>query len=216
MIVKKTKRLLFITLLCFVGTLVALKNAGNLLCVCDDPVQSTAAKKYDGIVLLMGDARGNRAQTVSKLLARDVAPVVYILKCEDSLYSRAGIVPNEAVVANLYLERELFVPANKIKFLGDTHTTSTTDEAKTLLNYFQSDMATSMPKSLLIVTSWFHTSRARYTFRKVFEPAAVNIDAVAVFPERASIWWHEEEDFLGAFNEYLKWTYYLFFKRPNA
>ena len=61
-------------------------------------------------------------------------------------------------------------------------------------------------KKVILVTSWYHSSRAEWIFKKVNSFGLEIISAPNEIPKN---WWRHEESFLRVFNEYLKWIYYL-------
>lgn len=87
---------------------------------------------------------------------------------------------------------------------------STYEEATTALAAAQTEKW----KSVAVVTSPFHTRRARATFRNVFHDPAVEvriyhlpIDRSSQNPER---WWSRESDMMAVFTESLKLVFYAY------
>lgn len=66
-------------------------------------------------------------------------------------------------------------------------------------------------RSVIVVTSNFHSRRARWVFRKVLAGRGVAISFVeadhAVFTSRD--WWRHEEGLITVSNEYIKFAYYV-------
>ena len=64
--------------------------------------------------------------------------------------------------------------------------------------------------SMILVTSGFHSRRAKWIFHKVLRQNRVRIIAVeAEIPHFSTQnWWHSEHGVLALFNEYLKFAYY--------
>jgi uncharacterized SAM-binding protein YcdF (DUF218 family) len=86
--------------------------------------------------------------------------------------------------------------------------TSTFDEAATVRQYVQVHQT----HRIILVTSAFHTRRARWTFEKVLAGLPVTLEMVAVpyagFDQ--TNWWKNEAGLITLNNEYIKWFYYLF------
>jgi uncharacterized SAM-binding protein YcdF (DUF218 family) len=64
----------------------------------------------------------------------------------------------------------------------------------------------------VVVTDWYHSSRAGWLFEKIFADTKVGIRMVSAATEDpvkgVKQWWRDEEMFLHVFEEYLKWTYW--------
>ena len=98
----------------------------------------------------------------------------------------------------------LGVPKKDRIFLSETRNTSTFDEAKVLLNAVKERFPES--KSVILVTSWYHSSRAEWIFEKV---NSFDLEIKSAPNDIPKEWWKKESSFLSVFNEYLKWFYYL-------
>ena len=101
------------------------------------------------------------------------------------------------------------MPAEKIivlPFPGGV--TSTFDEASAVRQY----VAAHQTYRIILVTSAFHTRRARWIFEKVLAGLPVRLEMVAVpyagFDQ--TNWWKNETGLITLNNEYIKWFYYLF------
>ena len=113
----------------------------------------------------------------------------------------------------LFIEREAEelrnagVPDDEIEMLPQT-VSSTHDEALLLREYAEAHGL----HSLLIVTSAYHSRRALWTFRKVFEGSGINIGLASVPPgERTpqpATWWLHLRGWQEVAGEYLKLIYY--------
>jgi len=180
----------------------------RLVCVCDPPDGS-----YDAIILMMGDSRARRVAAAVDYFKAGVAPRIQIVQPEPHPYEQYGLAPSEATLARS-LAAKLGVPDERITVINSTsgpRATSSFEEAQIHLDYMKGEygVGESSPRRVLLVTDWFHTSRARWIFRKVFADAGIVVDAAPAAAEQMETWWTDEGAFIGLFNEYLKWTYYL-------
>jgi uncharacterized SAM-binding protein YcdF (DUF218 family) len=87
--------------------------------------------------------------------------------------------------------------------------TSTYDEAVALREY----ALRSGLRSVVVVTSPYHSRRALWTFRRVLEPAGVLVGIDPVFPAYQSLsfqtWWLQPKGWQNVALEYLKLAYYF-------
>jgi uncharacterized SAM-binding protein YcdF (DUF218 family) len=85
--------------------------------------------------------------------------------------------------------------------------TSTFDEAYDLLAFCSKEKL----KHLIIVTDSFHTRRALYAFKKVFQGSGVNVEASAAPNEIYSEenWWHSDKGISAYLLESVKFAVYL-------
>lgn len=83
----------------------------------------------------------------------------------------------------------------------------TYDEALILRRYIESRDSI---RSIMLVTSGFHSRRAKWIFQKVFRDRPIRIMAVeAESPSfNAANWWQHERSVVAVFNEYIKFAYY--------
>ena len=137
-----------------------------------------------------------------------LAPVILIARSENTPTVDLGLVPNDTDLSVGVMEK-LGVPAEKIivlPFPGGV--TSTFDEASALKQYVETHQA----YRIILVTSAFHTRRARWTFEKVLAGLPVTLEMVAVpydgFDQ--TNWWKNETGLITLNNEYIKLFYYLF------
>jgi uncharacterized SAM-binding protein YcdF (DUF218 family) len=131
-----------------------LRASGGWLVV-SDPLQPSNA-----IIMLSGDdVRGDRAARAAELYKAGWAPVVVASGTEIRTYlSEADIEAHD--LRNDGVPRSAILP-----FRQDAH--YTLQEARDLLGLCQAEHW----KRVIIVTSNFHTRRARYIFRHVFPPS---------------------------------------------
>ena len=85
--------------------------------------------------------------------------------------------------------------------------TSTFDEAHDLLVYCTKENI----KHLIIVTDAFHTRRALYAFKKIFQGSSIKIEAAAAFNEVHSEenWWRSDRGIAAYLLEPIKFAVYL-------
>lgn len=137
------------------------------------------SKKTDAIVVLAGDT-GERIREASRLFHQEHAPLMIITG--NSLY---GISIPQAM--KNYAIR-LQVPSESI--LIESESESTLDHPKHLKPLFKAHNI----KSILIVTSKFHTKRSYLTFKKILKNDNIEI---FIAPAEDSInynqWWKKHE-----------------------
>jgi uncharacterized SAM-binding protein YcdF (DUF218 family) len=176
-----------------------LSAIGNFLVIHDriEPV--------DIIFLLNGDPTLRPYQAVA-LFRNRIASKVVIARAEDSAGVKLGAYPN-VTDSNITMLEQLGVPESRIVELRPPEgVNSTFDEAQALLVYCRERGI----HSVVIVTSDFHSRRARYIFRKELKGAGVKV-LVAPISDRkygAGNWWTIEDGVIGCENEYLKLIYY--------
>ena len=134
--------------------------------------------------------------------------MIVIARSESTPTVDLGLVPNDTDISVAVMEK-LGVPADKIivlPFPGGV--TSTFDEASAVRQYVEAHQT----HRIILVTSAFHTRRARWTFEKVLAGLPVSLEMVAVpyagFDQ--TNWWKNETGLITLNNEYIKWFYYLF------
>ena len=114
-------------------------------------------------------------------------------------------------LAARYLRRE-GVPREAIEIVPDP-VTGTYEEANVLRRYAEGKQY----RSLLIVTSAYHTRRARWTFTRVFASSGITVGLDAVPPgsqaPRPATWWAHLTGWSLVPGEYLKLIYYALFHR---
>ena len=163
-------------------------------------VVSSPLQKADAIVLMAG-SRLVRQPGASRLYARGYAPRV--LLANDGV--RADYSPEHG--RNLYLAewaREHLmnsgVPDEAIEILPFTASGTIHD----VRNVHDHVAAHPEVRSLLVVTSDYHTRRTRWTFQRVFEGAGVRI---GVWPgeDRQADWWRRT---VVLAEEFMKYVFY--------
>jgi uncharacterized SAM-binding protein YcdF (DUF218 family) len=156
-------------------------------------VESAPAEKSDAVVVLAGDPRGNRVMRAGELVRDGYAPVALV----SGPYDIYGV--NEADLAIQFAVRR-GVPARYFERV-DTHSFSTEQEARAFLP----ELRKRDVRTLLLVTSNFHTRRAAETFRNVLGDGVVVRSITAPDPFfTTSTWWHNREGQKTVFYEYSK------------
>jgi uncharacterized SAM-binding protein YcdF (DUF218 family) len=159
----------------------------------DDPVRS------DAIVLLLGGA-DHRAPKAAELYARHLAPRVLLAR---SFPTTAPELSETEACCKVLIRRG--VPPRAIEILGGVGT-STFAEAKLVRDYCRIHEL----KSVLVVTTAFHTARSRWVFLKVLRDSGVKIHVAAAdhpfFVE--GDWYTRDEGLVAYFNEAIKTIYY--------
>lgn len=154
--------------------------------------------KAQAIVVLGGDSRaGDRVRHAVSLYKKGWAPRIVLSGAPIRTYfNETELMAREA--------RELGVPAGHL-ILAPTGATSTLEEALRL----RPVLAEHNFRNLIVVTSNFHTRRARQIFLGVYRPRAT-IVRVSAAPDRGfdpAAWWRSREGRKLLFLEFLKWTY---------
>lgn len=156
-------------------------------------------QKSDAICILLGDFRV-RPLRAAELYLRDYAPLVLIVDFpEDMFYGSL-----ESQLAQIITERA-GVPADRlIRVRGVV--TSTEEEARFYRKYAEEHGL----KSLLVVTSSFHTRRSQWIFRKVFAGSDIKLSFAASRQPHIdeSNWYRSDEGLVMYFSETLKTIYY--------
>jgi uncharacterized SAM-binding protein YcdF (DUF218 family) len=178
-----------------------LTGVADLLVVNDKPVSA------DFIFLLNGDYN-TRSFRAAELYRQGLAPQVVIARSEDSPAVKAGLIPNDTDISVALLKLN-GVPANKIVVLPfQGGVTSTFDEAAALHVYIEKVH----PGRILLVTSEFHSRRAKWIFQRELAGQPVVLDMIAVpystFDQ--TNWWTNENGLITLNNEYIKLVFYYF------
>jgi len=171
------------------------------LLVVNDPLQPA-----DMIFVLNGDYN-TRPFRASELYEQGLAPVIVIAKAEMLPAEKLGLAPNDTDVS-INVMKKLGVPPEKIVVLPvEGGTTSTFDEAIALRQYIESHNI----RSLILLTSAFHTRRAKWIFDRELAGLPVRLEVAAVphygFDE--SNWWQSEDGLITLNNETIKLAYYF-------
>lgn len=164
----------------------------------------SAPEQADLIFLLGGDIH-SRPSRAAELYLQGLAPKVVMARASDSEATKIGAYPNETDATVLMLEK-LGVPDSAIVVLTPPMgVSSTTAEGVELRKYLQENPA----DRVLVVTSTYHTRRARWQIRRQLRDIPVEIRMVAVEDPRfdASNWWRTEAGVLAYGEEYMKFVH---------
>ena len=178
-----------------------LQTAAELLVVDD------ALTPSEFVVLLAGDIQ-ERPRRVAELYKQGLAQVVLVCDVRMTEAQRARRLPSHTEI--LVTTLELYgVPRSAIVVLGEEYgVASTYEEALTVKRYLD-DRGAGGP--VAIVTSAFHTRRARWIFDRVFEasPHTLQMTPAPYESFDATNWWRHEDGLITVNNEYIKLGYYL-------
>lgn len=192
---------LILLLVVWASRSVWLPGMGQLLMRDDHPNRGAAA-----IVLLMGST-WDRARHAADLYQEGYASKIIFVKNENTPLMAEGITPNEADATQILLHRWQ-IPDTAVAYQNTTAVTSTKEEVQALLDYLP--QVVPEHSSLIVVTSWYHTSRAAWAWQRIGGNRYQVAWSPAITPKSGpDNWWQHEESFLMVFNEYLKWLYYL-------
>ncbi len=166
-------------------------------------IRQTSLEPADLLHVLGGNAL--RAEGAARLYHKGLAPRLLTTGALIPKDLQAlGLLLPEAEVSARALQRH-GVPRSAIQILRQG--TSTYEEAVALREYAR----THALRSVIIVTSEFHTRRARWIFQKVVGRGGIRIQ-VAALPDAdysAATWWKNEEGLIAFNNEWVKLFYYL-------
>jgi uncharacterized SAM-binding protein YcdF (DUF218 family) len=158
----------------------------------DDPRPS------DAIVVLMGGI-SHRPRRAAELYQRGIAPVVVL-----GATARDDLLDPDETARTVALLEEYGVPRSAIRVLPG-QVTSTRDEALLV----RAAAAAEGWHRLTLVTTAFHTRRARWIFEQVLGKGVVIHAAAATHPRYdEATWYHSDEGLVLYFSETLKLLYY--------
>lgn len=165
----------------------------------------------DVIFLLGGDDRmAGRAQHAASLYRRGFARQVVMARSEDPPAAFLGFYPNDTDV-DVAILRHSGVPDSAIAMIVvPGGATSTTDEGRLLAWYLRRHPA----DRVLMVTSEYHTRRARWALRRGLHGVQVEVRVSGARDPRfhAGNWWRSEEGLLAYFSEYVKWGHNVLYR----
>lgn len=169
--------------------------------VVDDPLQPA-----DIIFMLNGDVT-TRPFHAAKLFEQGLAPTIVIPREEDSPASEIGLYPNGTDVSVDVLQQQGVPDESIIVIPVEGGVTSTRDEAKTLRQYINAHNVT----EVILVTSAFHTRRARWIFNKELNGSGttLRVSAAPHWEYDQTNWWQDERGLIAFANEYIKLVYYF-------
>ena len=180
-----------------------LGQIGEFLVVSDPLVRADAIAVLSG----NGAVRGAKA---AELFHEKWAPLILVTKegfpHRELEWKRYGVDVPETDAATREVLRYLKVPDAAVATL-DGYNESTIQEAGRYLQFAQARGF----RSLIVVTSNFHTRRSRMTFRRMFRPSAISVSVQSAPPEwqfNPDGWWTRRLDSKELFLEYQKLIYY--------
>lgn len=190
------------------GTLSFVLGARNRLlpCVANWLDVGETPRRADFVLPLGGDLN-TRPFVAAALLKCGFANKVLVPRVPRQPEAEERIVaPHHELVARILMHRG--VPIDKIMFLGERND-STYDEAQSLHEFLRNSPAS----RVIIVTSFFHTRRARWIFARVLGESMKQVSFGAAPWEgfNADTWWWREEGFCFIVLENLKFGAYLVF-----
>ncbi|HEY1220637.1 MAG: YdcF family protein [Bryobacteraceae bacterium] len=148
-------------------------------------VEDDGPAKADAVVVLGGDVWGMRIETAARLVRAGFAPVVLISGAP------AAYDTNEADLAIPYIVRQGYPAGWFVALRNDGM--STREESFLLLD----ELRRRQVRSLILVTSDFHTARAARTFRAAERALGCRLEMrVVAAPDRyfqAGSWWRNRE-----------------------
>lgn len=202
---KKFLKILFVVLI-----LIAILRPDISLPWCVSPLveTSTESRNADYIIVLMGSPT-NRPAAAAKAVINGFAPKLLMADCETNALEEANIMPRESLVSKTLAERQGLL-SNQIEIISSAkRVTSTVDEALAFRDYFKSQQI--KPKRIIIATSWYHSSRAKWIFEKALFDMPIQIDSIAIAEPKfdSTNWWNSEFGMIVVFEEYIKWMRYL-------
>ena len=191
--------ILLALLLLYLFRVPILTGMADALIVNDPPTPA------DAIFLLNGDFN-TRPFRAAELYKQGLAPQILIARSEDSPAVKLNLLSNDTDISVGVLEK-LGVPPDKIQVLSfPGGVTSTFDEATALHGYIESHPL----HTVILVTSAFHTRRAKWIFARELAGASVHLEMMAVpystFDQ--TNWWTNENGLIALDNEYIKLIFY--------
>lgn len=165
--------------------------------------------RADRIVVLAGSSTyRERTRLAAELFREGRAPKITLTND-----NQRGGWSNELQRNPLFVERaaaelrDAGVPEDEIETLPRV-VSSTHDEALVLREHAETEGL----RSLLVVTSAYHSRRALWTFRKVFEGSGISVGLMNVPPgdetPPAATWWLHARGWQVVAGEYVKLVYY--------
>lgn len=192
--------ILIAIVLCILLGFMLLPNLGSWL-IAEDPLHDS-----DIIVVLMGSIPDRILEAVD-VYNKGVAPKIYLVNSHrvgyDVLLERGVQVPGSAQLSKMAAV-DLGVPAENIVIL-DGAARSTQDEAVIMREYM---MEHEDIRSIVLVTSQFHSARSKAIFEKALDSVDRDIEIISS-PSKydtfnAHEWWKDREDAKRVVLEYLK------------
>lgn len=184
----KRKRIILSVLIAFLIIIAA--NLGNFLIVNDD------LHKADVIAVFSGD-NGPRTEKGVELLKEDLG---------DYLILSGGVVYDDVTMAELMKNHALRIGVPEEKILLEDKASTTNENAE----FTKAIIEENNFKSVIVVTSEYHSRRAKLAMEKALEETLIDDELVEVMVAHSteekftSKWWTSGNSVLIVISEYLK------------
>ena len=191
----KRKIIICIVSIVLIGTIYCFFNLGNFLIVSDD------LKKSVAIVVFSGD-NGFRTEVGVELLKKGYG---------DYLILSGGKVYDDVTMAELMKNHAIKLGVDENSIILENKSETTSDNAKFTKKIIEENNF----ESIILVTSDYHTRRAKATMEKALEDVIINGKKVEVFVRPSAEekfttrWWTSGNSVLIIISEYLKLVGYL-------
>lgn len=188
-----------LTCVLYFGRSIWLSEIGRFLVV-KDPLE-----RADAIYVLNGDPNTRPFEAV-RLYKQGLAPRVVIAKAENSMTNVVNLTPNTTDLCIEVLKSGGITGDRLVELSMPGGVTSTLDEAKLLKAYANQNGI----HKVIVVTSDFHSRRAKWIIRKVVNSSGTKI-IMRPTPNPKygeNNWWHKEDGVIGCQNEYIKLLFY--------
>lgn len=159
------------------------------------------------LILVLGGERYVRPRHAAELYRGGVAPRVVLIREVSSPETALGLYPNGTDVSVRVL-RHFGVPDSVVRVLEvPGGAGSTQEEAQALRSHLLETGA----RRVVVVTSDFHSRRARWVLRKEVKDvgAAVRMAPAESIEFSESNWWRREKGLITYLNEYVKLFFYV-------
>ena len=192
---------LVLVLVAYVFRVPLLQGVAEFLAVDETPPAA------DLIFVLNGDMH-SRPFHAAILYGDGIAPRVAMTREKDMPAAELGLLRNSTDIS-VDVMKAKGVPGDRIVQLEyGEGVTSTEDEARSLREYATQERL----EKVVIVTSFYHSRRARWVFRNAFEGSTTKI-LMSPAPDPGfgpDDWWRKERGLVNVQNEYIKLVWYLF------
>lgn len=198
----------FILIVCFVCFFF---NLGRLL------VSNDAIKEADVIVMLLGKIGDRSLQAIDLYKSGYSSKIVFVQNFDSQavLLKKSGFHISSETDRILEVFRQANIPDTSIIILNDS-ARNTIDEAKSVARWCEKQKNINR---ILLVTSSYHSSRAKNVFSRVFKKSELRIDIICPFNKYSSYskkkWLFNKSDFQTTITESCKWIVFLFWNQWN-
>jgi uncharacterized SAM-binding protein YcdF (DUF218 family) len=159
------------------------------------------------VIFVLNGGPETRPFHAAERYAAGAAPRVLIVQAKPQPAARMGLMPDETSV-NVAIMEKRGVPRDAITVLpyGGEGAASTFDEAVALRAYVEAQPV----ERVLLVTSAFHTRRARWIMRRLLKGTDVTLSVTAAphWSFNAANWWQREDGLLYFVTEVVKMGFY--------